>query len=331
MTRRCLLLALISLAACLGPFGFSSPADAQQPAAPRRIGILLGGFSPESKEVQAFRQGLRDAGYSEGRDVVIEWRYAKGDYEKVPGFVADLVQRKVDVIVVTSTVAVQAARRATSTIPVVMAVVGDPVGSGLVANLAHPGGNVTGLSTMVPELSAKRLQLLREAIPWLSRVAVLWNPATPFHPKVAEELKAVAPSLSIELSFVSARTPEEFGPAFSAVGRAHAQALYMIESGFFQAHRTTLLKLASNARLPVMYGEREFVDAGALISYGPNFGDLFRRSAGYVDKILKGSKPGELPIEQPTQFELVVNLKTAKALGIAIPQSILLQADEVIR
>jgi putative ABC transport system substrate-binding protein len=153
----------------------------------------------------------------------------------------------------------------------------------------------------------------------------------PFHPKEAKELKAVAPSLSIELSFVSARTPEEFGPAFSRIGRAHVQALYVMESGFFQVHRTMLLKLASNARIPVMYGEREFVDAGALMSYGPNVGDLFRRSAGYVDKILKGSKPSDLPIEQPTQFELVVNLKTARALGIAIPQSILLQADELIR
>ena len=244
---------------------------------------------------------------------------------------ADLVQSKVDVIVVDGTLATRAAKRATSTIPIVMALVADPVGSGLVANLAHPGGNVTGLSMMATELSAKRLQLLKETIPRLTRVAVLWNPDTPYHPKVIEDLKAAAPSLAIELNFVGVRTPEQFGPAFSAVSRAHAQALYVIGDPFFLTHRTTLLKLASKARLPVIYAEREFADEGGLMSYGPNLGDEFRRSAGYVDKILKGAKPGDLPIEQPTKFELVVNLKTAQALGITIPESILLQADEVIR
>ena len=173
---------------------------------------------------------------------------------------------------------------------------------------------------MMAELSAKRLQLLKEAIPRLTRVAVLWNPDTPFHTKVVEDLKAAAPSLSIELSFVGVRTPEQFGPAFSAISRAHAQALYVIEDPFFFAHRTTLLKLASKARLPGIYGARQFVDAGGLMSYGTDFGDLFRRSAGYVDKILKGAKPGDLPIEQPTKFELVVNLKTAKALGHHYPR-----------
>jgi putative ABC transport system substrate-binding protein len=306
-------------------------ANGQQRDSPRRIGVLLLVFSAESNWAQQFRQGLRDAGYVEGRDVAIEWRSASGDYARVPESAADLVQRKVDVIVVESTVAAQAAKRATSTIPIVMALVADPVASGLVANLAHPGGNVTGLSLMTSELSAKRLQLLKETIPRLTRVAVLWNPDTPWHAKVIEELKAVAPSLSIELSFVSVKTPEQFDPAFSSVGRAHAQALYVIEDPFFFTHRTTLLKLASKARLPTMYGPREYVDEGGLMSYGANIGNLFRRSAGYVDKILKGAKPADLPIEQPTKFELVVNLKTAKALGITIPQSILLRADEVIR
>jgi putative ABC transport system substrate-binding protein len=306
-------------------------AYAQQPASPRRIGVLLVAFSPESKQAQAFRQGLRDAGYAEGRDVVIEWRSANGDYARVPGLVADLVQRKVDVIVVESTVAAQAAKRATSTIPIVMALVADPIGSGLVASLAHPGGNVTGLSLMTSELSAKRLQLLKETIPRLTRVAVLWNPDTPYHAKVVEDLKAAAPSLSIKLNFVPARTPEEFGPAFSAANRAHAQALYVLEDPHFFTHRTTLLKLASKARLPTMYGQRDYVDEGGLMGYSANFGDLWRRSAGYVDRILKGAKPGDLPIEQPTKFEFVINLKTAKAIGITIPQSILLQADEVIR
>jgi putative ABC transport system substrate-binding protein len=184
---------------------------------------------------------------------------------------------------------------------------------------------------MIPDLSAKRLQLLKEAIPRLTRVAVLWNPDTPYSSEVIEELKAAAPSLSIELSFVSARTPKEFGPAFSAVSQARGQALYVIEDSLFTTHRTTLIKLASKAQLPSISGVRQYVDAGALMSYGPNVADMFRRTAEYVDKILKGAKPGDLPIEQPTQFELVVNLKTAKVLGIAIPESILLRADEVIR
>ena len=288
-------------------------------------------FSPESKEAQAFRQGLRDAGYVEGRDLVIEWRSANGDYARVPQLAADLVQRKVDVIVVDTTVAAQAVKRATSTIPIVMALVADPVGSGLVASLAHPGGNVTGLSVMTSELSPKRLQMLKEAIPRVARVAVLWNPDTPFHTKAIEELKAAAPSLSIELNFVSARTPEEIGPAFSAVSRAHAQALYVLGAPLFKTHRTTLLKLASKVRLPTIYTERDFPEEGGLMSYGPNLADVYRRAAGYVDKILKGAKPGDLPIEQPTRFELVVNLKTARTLGLTIPESILVRADEVIK
>jgi putative ABC transport system substrate-binding protein len=283
VNRRRFVCGLFALAACIGSLGLASPADAQQPASPRYVGVLLVARSPESDEVQAFRQGLLDAGYSEGRDVVIEWRVANGDYHQIAELVANLVQRKVDVIVVESTPAAQAAQRATSTTPIVLTLVADPVGSGLVASLAHPGGNVTGLSVMVTDLTAKRLQLLKEAIPRLTRVALLWNPDTAFHPKVIEDLKAVAPSLSIELSFVGARTPEEFGPAFSAVGQAHAQALYVLDDAFFFTHRTTLLKRASKARIPVIYGERNFADAGGLMSYGPNFGDLYRRAAGYVD------------------------------------------------
>jgi len=306
-------------------------AYAQQSAPPRRIGVLLGGFSSESKEAQQLREGLQQAGYTEGRDVVIEWRSASGDSTRARELAADLVQRKVEVIVVTGTVAAQAVKRATSAIPIVMAVVADPVGSGLVANLAHPGGNVTGLSMMATDLGAKRLQLLKEAIPRVARVAVLWNPDTPFHAGVVEDLKAVAPLLAIELSVVGVQTPEDFSPAFSAVRRVHAQALYVIEDTLFFTHRAMLVRLASEARLPVIYGERHFADAGGLMSYGTNFGDLMRRSAGYVDRILKGAKPGDLPIEQPTKFELVVNLKTANTLGLSIPESILLRADEVIR
>jgi putative ABC transport system substrate-binding protein len=331
LSRRAFVSGLAALAASPAIVFKPQSADAQQPASPRRIGVLLGGLSPESKEAQAFRQGLLDAGYVEGRDVVIEWRSANGDYARLPELAADLVQSKVEVIVVTNTLAALAVKRATSTIPIVISIVGDPVGSGLVANLAHPGGNVTGLTLMSTDLSAKRLQLLKETIPRLTRVAVLWNPDTPFHTKMVEDLKAAAPSLSIELKFVSARTPEEFDAAFSAMREARAQALYPLESSLFYVHRMTLAKLASKARLPTIYGSRTFADEGGLMSYGANYADQMRRSAGYVDKILKGAKPGDLPIEQPTKFELVVNLKTAKALGITIPQSILLRADEVIR
>ena len=329
MTPRGVLFALVALPACLGSFGLPSAADVQQPAAPRHIGALLVNVSPESKDGQAFRQGLLE--YVEGRDVVIEWRAASGDYARVPEVVADLVQRKVDVIVSDSTIGTGALKRATSTIPIVMATVTDPLGSGFVTSLAHPGGNVTGLSLMQTDLTAKRLQLLKEAIPGVVRVAVLSNPDTPYVPKMIEEVKAAAPSLSIELKLVGVRTPEEFNSAFSAVSRAHAQALYVIDDTLFYSHRLAFLKLASKARLPAIYYQRGWVDESGLISYGPNYRDLFRRSAQYVDKVLKGAKPGDLPIEQPTKFELVVNLKTARALGITIPESILLRADEVIR
>ncbi|MBI3527055.1 MAG: ABC transporter substrate-binding protein [Betaproteobacteria bacterium] len=330
-SRRAFTFALTVLIACLGLFGLASAADSQQPIAPRRIGVLLAASLPEEKVPQAFRQGLLDAGYAEGRDVVIEWRSANGDYNRLPQLAADLVQSRVDVIVVGSTAAAQVAKRATSTIPIVLAIVADPIARGLVASFAHPDGNITGLSAMTEDLSAKRLQLLKEAIPRVARVAVLWNPDAPWHAKVIEQLKAAAPSLSIKLNFVPARTPEEFDAAFSAMRQAHAQALYVIEDAFFFGNRMTLLKLASKARLPIIYWVKEFAEGGGLMSYGASYGDLMRRSAGYVDKILKGAKPGDLPIEQPTKFELVVNLKTAKALGITIPQSILVRADEVIR
>jgi putative ABC transport system substrate-binding protein len=305
-------------------------ARAQQPAPPRRIGVLLVGLSPESKEAKHFRLGLRDAGYTEGRDVVIEWRSAKGDYDRVPELVADLVQSKLDVIVQDSTVGTEVTKRATSTIPIVMALVLDPVGSGLVKSLAHPGGNVTGLSMMATELYPKRMQLLKEVRPQLTRVAVLWNPDHPFHAKAVEELKAIAPSLSIELSLVSVRTPEQFGPAFSDVTRAKAQALYVVEDPIFFAHRMTLLELASTAQLPSIHELGRWPEAGALMSYGPDLHDLFRRAAVYVARILKGAKPDDLPVEQPTKFELVVNLKTAKALGLEVPATLLALTDEVI-
>ena len=308
--------------------GLPGAAHPQPATSSRRIGAFFVAFPPEGREAQTFREALRDAGYSEGRDVVIEWRF---DYNRIQEEADDLVRRKVDVIVVTTTLAAQAVKRATSTIPIVMAIVADPVGSGLVTSLAHPGGNVTGLSLMMADLTAKRLQLLRETIPQLTRVAVLWNPDTPYHTNVIQDLKAVAPSLSLELSFVAAQAPEQFGPAFSAVRRARAQVLYVIEDPVFFSRRVTLVNLAFKARLPIIYWVKEFAEAGGLMSYGANYSDLMRQSVWYVDKILKGAKPGDLPIEQPTKIEFVLNLKTAKALGIKIPESILLRADEVIR
>jgi putative ABC transport system substrate-binding protein len=313
-----------------GAVAWPLAARAQQVRKPRRIGVLLVGLSPESKELKHFRLGLRDAGYAEGRDVVIEWRSANGDYDQVPGLVADLVRSKVEVIVEDSTVGTEATKRATSTIPVVMALVLDPVATGLVKSLARPGGNVTGLSMMATELYPKRLQLLKEINPQLTRAAVFWNPDHPLHAKAVEKLKAVAPSASVELIFAAVRTPDQFGPAFSDIIEAKVQALYVVDDPIFYAHRTILLDLASRARLPTIYETRRYPEAGAFISYGPDLYDLFRRSAIYVDRILKGANPADLPVEQPTKFELVINLKTAKALGIDVPPMLVALTDEVL-
>jgi putative ABC transport system substrate-binding protein len=306
-------------------------AEAQQSTASRRIGVLVVSFSPDSKEAQAFRQGLRDAGYIEGRDVILEWRFSAGKYDRVAAQAAELVQSNVDLIVADTTVAAQAAKRATSTIPIVMAFVADPVSAGLVNTLAHPGGNITGLSMMIPDVSTKRLDLLKEIVPRLDHVAVLWNPDSPFHAKVIEELNVVAPGLGIDLNFLPVQKAEDIAPAFAAAVRARADALYVIEEPVIYTNRMTLLNLLAKGRLPAIFPVRRFVADGGLICYGTNFEDLFRRSAGYVDKILKGANPGTLPVEQPLKFELVVNLKTAKALGVTIPQSVMVQADEVIR
>ncbi len=297
------------------------------------VGYLALAADPDDPIVEAWRQGLRELGYVEGRTIKVEFRTAQGHPDRLPRLAGELVQLNVDVIFVANTLGAQALRRATSTIPIVTALF-DPLASGLVTSLVQPGGNITGLSSMMVELIAKRLQLLKETIPRLTRVAVLWDPAmspTSLQTRFVEDLKAAARSLSIELTFVVAQTPEEFAPAFSAINRAHAQALYLQENALFYKHQIKLARLASKARLPAIYGTRRFAEEDGLMSYGVDYGDQMRRAAGYIDKILKGAKPGELPIEQPTKFELVVNLKTAKALGITIPQSILLQADEVIR
>jgi putative tryptophan/tyrosine transport system substrate-binding protein len=318
------------IAALSGAAAWPLVVRAQQVRLPR-IGVLLVGLSPDSKAAQHFRRGLRDAGYFDGRNVVIEWRSANGDYDRVPRLVDDLIESKVDVMVMDSTVGTETAKRTTSTIPIVMALVLDPVGSGLVKSLAHPGGNITGLSMMTSiDLNSKRLQLLKEALPHLTRAAVMWNPDHPLHVREVEDLKSRAPSLSIELSFVAVKTTEGFDPAFSDVSRANAQALYVIEDPVFFANRVTILKLAARARLPTLHDLRRFPEEGALMSYGPDLYDLFRRAAIYVDRILKGANPADLPVEQPTRFELVINLQTAKTLGLEISPTLLALADEVI-
>jgi putative ABC transport system substrate-binding protein len=293
--------------------------------------VLTNAVRPDDPAVEIFRREMHRLGYVEGGDLGIEFRTAQGRIDRLPGLAAELVRLDADVIVVGSTEAARAVKRASSTIPIVLAIVPDPVASGLVTSLARPGGNITGIASMSSDLVAKRLELLAEAIPRLRRVGVIWNPDIPAHANRVEELQRAAHALSIKLHLVGVRSSEQFGAAFAAIGQADAQALYLIEDALFFAHRATLGELALSNRLPAVYWTREFADAGGLMSYGMSYEDLVRRSAAYVDKILKGAKPGDLPIEQPTRLELVVNMRTAKALGLSIPESVLVRADEIVR
>jgi putative ABC transport system substrate-binding protein len=329
MDRRDTVLALLALGAA--PLA----ADAQQPAKVARIGYLSPNVAANPRQHEAFRQGLRDLGYVEGRNVVIEYRDAEGKLERVPALAAELVALKVDVIFVGGGTRVTlAAMQATKTIPIVFTGVGDPVTSGLVTNLARPGGNVTGLSGLGPELVGKRLELLKQAVPGVDRVAVLWLPGALGERTDKDMLTGAdvaARALGVRLQFVEAtRDPADFDRAFSDMTRARAGALTVLPSNRFLREHRRLVDLAAKNRLPAVYTSREFVDAGGLMAYGANFADLHRRAATYVDKILKGAKPGDLPIEQPTKFELVINLKTAKTLGLKVPQTLLVAADEVI-
>jgi len=309
-------------------------ADAQQAAKVPRIGYLATNLAASPHTHEAFLQGLRDLGYVEGRNVVIEYRNAEGKYDRLPALAADLVALKVDIIVAPPTLAALAAKQATKTIPIVFAVAADPVTSGLVTSLARPGGNVTGLSILGPELVGKCLELLKQAVPRVSRVAVLWQPGAAGERTEKDMLKGAevaARALGVRPQFVEARGPADFDRAFSEMTRARAGALTVLASSMFFNERRRLVDLAAKNRLPAVYPWREGVDAGGLMSYGANLADLNRRAATYVDKILKGAKPADLPVEQPTRFELVINLKTAKALGLTIPQSVLIRADEVIQ
>ena len=308
-------------------------AEAQQTGKVYRVGIILGGGRPDTVQVaEAFRQGLRDLGYVEGRNLSIEYRFAEGRLDRVPKLAAELVRVKVDVIFAPGTAAAQAAMKSTATIPIVIATAGNPVGDRLIGSFARPGGNVTGLTMLAgPELGGKYLELLKEASPGVSRVAVLWNPLTAPHTGLLKEAGTAARAFGLELQSVSAQRPDEIEGAFAAISRAHADGLIVLPDANFLYLRGQIAELASKSRLPTMYGFREHAEAGGLMSYGASLPDLFRRAAGYVDKILKGAKPADLPVEQPTTFELVINLKTAKALGLTIPTSLLQRADEVIR
>jgi len=304
----------------------------QTPTRVPRIGYL-GSSSPslEPHYVEAFREKLRDLGYLEHKNIVIEYRWAEGRDDRLPSLAAELVRLKPDVIVTTGTPGALAAKQATAAIPIVMASAGDPVRSGLVASLARPGGNVTGFTIMGPELEAKRLGLLKQAVPKLSRLAVLWNPANPATIPSYEQLQVAAEALHLKLQpMAEVRRVADFESAFSTIAGARPDALAVLVDRFLLAHRTRIVEFAATRRLPGIYPYREYVDAGGLMSYAPSNIELFRGAASYVDKILKGAKPGDLPVQEPSKFELVINLKTAKALGITIPQSVLLRVDEAI-
>jgi putative ABC transport system substrate-binding protein len=322
---------LIIMMLSLSLLGMPPVAEVQQAAKVPRIGYLgTSSASAVPHVLDAFRQGLRELGYLEGQNIVIEYRWAEGRSERLPGLAAELVRLNVDVIVAPNTQAALAAKNATRTIPIVFAGVADPAGTGLIASVARPGGNVTGLSFLSPELGAKQLELLKEAVPKASRIAVLWNPGNPGLALTLRETEVAAKALAVQLQIREARGPNEIDSAFSAMTRERPGALLVLGDAVFLLHRTRLADLATRSRLPAMYNFREFVDAGGLMAYAANLADLFRRAAAYVDKILKGAKPPDLPVEQPMKFELVVNLKTAKALGLTIPQSVLIRADHVI-
>jgi putative tryptophan/tyrosine transport system substrate-binding protein len=301
------------------------------PAAPTRIPLIgyLGGRAiPTFGE--AFRQGLRESGHTEGQTINIEWRFTNGSTDTLPELAAELVHQPVDVLLAENTPGALAARQVTSTTPIVVAL-GDPLTAGLAASLARPGGNVTGLSNLSPQLGAKRLELLKEMLPRLAHVAVLWNPSSSV--KIAEwtEADAAAQTIGVQLQSLEVDGPGDFEPAFAAATRGHADAVIVFGDNLTGSHASRIVELAAASRLPTMYESRPFIDAGGLIAYGPSFSTLIRRSAYYVDRILKGAKPEELPIEQPTTFDLVINLRTAQALGLTLPPHVLAQATELIQ
>jgi len=323
--------AVLAAAGVLGLLAAPLAPEAQQTGKISRVGRL----SPVSASVDApllaaFRQGLGDLGWVEGRNITFETRFAEGRADRLPELAAELVRLNVDVIVSGATPGALAAKNATATIPIVMVTTGDPVASGLISSLAKPSGNLTGLTVRGRELSAKRLQLLKEAFPRVTRVAVLSNPTNPETEPMVKGLEVAARSLGVQLRVLEVRDPTEFAKAFAAISRERAGAIMVLTDLLFNTHRRQILELAAKSRLPATYGFRQDVDAGGLMFYGAALADMYYGAATYVDKILKGVKPADLPVEQPTKFELVINLKTAKALGLTIPPSMLARADRVI-
>jgi ABC-type uncharacterized transport system substrate-binding protein len=303
--------------------------EAQQQKKIPRIGYLTAGSTPYRND--AFRQGLRQLGYAEGKDFVIEYRSADGKLDRLDEVAAKLVRLKVDVIVTSGPPPTRAAKAATATIPIVMTQDPDPVGNGFVASLAHPGGNITGLSSLAPEISGKQLELLKETVPKLSRVAVLGTSTIPGQPLQLREIGLAAGPLSVQLQSLDVLGPKNIETAFRAASEQHAEAFIVLTSGILAAQRTRVLEYVVKTRLPAIYSGPQYVEAGGLMSYGVNITDLDRRAASYVDKILKGAKAGDLPVEQPKKFELIINLKAAKQIGLTIPPNVLARADKVIK
>jgi putative tryptophan/tyrosine transport system substrate-binding protein len=309
---------------------WSLAVGAQQAAKVPRIGFLFYGSPGPAPEIDAFRQGLHEHGYIEGQNIAVEYRYAGGQLEQLPALAAELVRRKPDVIVTPTTPASVAAKQATSTIPIVIAGVADAVGAGLINNLARPGGNVTGLTSVSAELGGKRLELLKRIVANASRISVLYDPTDPSNVLVLKVLQEAAPALGLTLQPLAVRAPGEFEGAFVAMTRERADALFGAAGVLTYEHRKAVVDLAAKSRIPTLWGHRQFVDVGGLMSYAVNFYDQCRRAASYVDHILKGAKPSDLPVQQPTKFDLIINLTTAKALGLHVPDNLLALADEVI-
>ena len=324
--------AVFSFAFCVVLFALCVSAGAQMSEKTPKIGLLVPYSTGSDARLKAFRQGLRELGYVEGQTIRIEYRWADGNFEKLPELAADLVHSKVDVIVSAVTQASIAAKNSTATIPIVMIGVSDPVGAGLVTSLARPGTNVTGTSSMTAEIVGKQLELLKETLPNVARVAALWNPANPiFQGSQVKETENAGRALGIRLQFVEARDAGGIDGAFAAIARDRIRAVVVLGDPVFVSHRKKIADLAVKRRLPAVGGTRDHVEAGGLMAYGPSYADMYRRTAYYVDRILKGMKPADLPIEQPTKFELVINLKTAKQIGLTIPPNVLARADTVIR
>ena len=323
---------VIRLTLCAMLFALSYSASAQQPTKVPRIGYLAGASrSAIAFRTEAFRHGLRELGYVEGKNIVIEYRYAEGNPHRQKELAAELMGLKVDVIVTSGPASTRAAKEATATIPIVMTFDSDPVGSGSVASLARPGGNITGLSTLAPEISGKQLELLKEIVPRLSRVSVLGSSLNPGNAQVLREMELAARALGVKLQYLDILDPKELETVFRAAINERADAVVALAGTVIIAQRAQIAELAIKSRLPAIYERREYVEVGGLMSYGVSIIDLDRRAATYVDKILKGAKPGDLPVQQPTKFELVINLKTAKQIGLAIPPNVLARADKVIK